>query len=287
MQTNNLTKKFISLLLTALIIATLSLIVVSAMNVNVTALAEEDYVYYSNDGAFTVDTETFTYSRKEKSTLVKVNNTFPAYYNTNDSLLNSCANVAGANLIGYYDRYYENLIPDCAPGIARGNNYTYYLMTNNLAKRQAVIDDLYIRMGTNTIEPGTDQTGYKNGLTSYVNSKGLSATYASVMTNANLDMSKVHQALSNGKPISLYLSGYNISNVYDMDDGSVTLTKSIFTTNHIMIVYGYQTVDYYNASNALIKSKTYLYVATGSDQVGQYILNNNGTINDAESLQIS
>ena len=35
-------------------------------------------------------------------------------------LVNYCANVAGANVIGYYDRYFANLIPDYTPDISRG-----------------------------------------------------------------------------------------------------------------------------------------------------------------------
>ncbi len=35
-------------------------------------------------------------------------------------LVNYCANVASANVIGYYDRYFANLIPDYTPGISRG-----------------------------------------------------------------------------------------------------------------------------------------------------------------------
>ncbi len=285
MKTNNLTHKTISLLLVAFLIATTSLFVFQLTATDTVAYASNE-IYYSDYGDYTNVTETINYSRKEESTLVRVNNTFPAYYNNNSSLLNACANVAGANLIGFYDRYYANLIPDYTPGVQRGSNYTYYAMSLNLEKKQAVIDDLYVRMGTNSVEPGTNQTGYKNGLTSYVNSKSLSIAYTSVMTNSNLDLSKLNQELSAGKPVSLYLSGYNITSVSDSGT-AVTLTKAIYTGNHIMIVYGYQTVNYYNASNVLVSSKTYLYVATGTTHLGYYVLNNNGTINDAESVYIN
>ncbi len=241
---------------------------------------------YLDDGESTTVTEYINYSTKTSSMLVRVNNTFPGYYNTNTNLTNYCANVAGANIVGFYDRYYENLIPNCVPGIARGNNYTYYAMSNNLALRQAVIDDLYVRMGTNYPNAGTSQEGFKNGLTSYMSSKGRGTSFATVMTNGALDLSKINQALASGKPVALYLSGYNITKVQDSGT-TITLSKGIFTGNHIMVVYGYWTENYYNSNNVLVKSKTYLYVATGMAQTGVYVLNNNGTINDAESVYVN
>ena len=240
---------------------------------------------YFDDGEGAVATETIEYSTKQSSPAVLLNNTFPAYYNTNNALSNSCANVAGANIIGYYDRYYENLIPDHTPGIARGNHYTYYSMANQLQKKQNIINDLYRRMGTNQPNPGTTQDGYKSGLSSYIYEKNRTVSYASVMTNRNFDLNKLHQAIENGMPVSLYLSGYNISQVHETN-GTVTISKYIYTGNHIMVVYGYQTVKYFNHNDVLINTKTYLYVATGMLQTGYYILENNGVINDAESVRI-
>lgn len=248
--------------------------------------ASNDVIYYADNGEYSQETETITYATKDTSPLFRVNNSFPAYYNMNDALTNACANVAGANLIGYYDRYFENLIPDFVPGIKRGSNYNYYPMTTNATKVQALIDELYIRMGTNSTNIGTSQTDYKNGITSYVNSKGRNVSYSSVMTGGSLDINKVQQSINNGTPVSLYLSGYNIVTLSD-NSSSASLTKYLYTGDHIMIVYGYQTIDYFDGNHNLIKSNTYLYVATGTTRSGYYLLNNNGTINDAESVHIS
>ena len=114
---------------------------------------------YSNNGESTFETEIINYSWQQTTASVMINNSFPDYYNTNNSLLNCCANVAGANIIGFYDRFYENLIPDYIPGISRGDNYSYYNMEFNLAKKQDVIIELYVRMGTNNPEAGTSQSG--------------------------------------------------------------------------------------------------------------------------------
>ncbi len=284
-------------LFTATIIAVLIFAIIllgafiCAAEKNVALAYEEDVIFYGDDtyldnGESTTVTEYINYSTKTSSAVIRVNNTFPGYYNTNTSLTNYCANVAGANLVGFYDRYYEDLIPNCVPGIARGNNYTYYAMTNNLALRQAVINDLYIKMGTNNPDAGTSQVGFKNGLTSYMSSKSRSISFVTMMTNGALDINKLSQALGSGKPVALYLSGYNITQIQDTGT-TVTLSKGIYTGNHIMIVYGYWTENYYNSSNVLLQSKTYLYVATGLPETGIYVLNNNGTINDAESVYVN
>lgn len=292
MQKNSIMQKSIFTVIIMLLLTAMLMVIPQASNIGKFAQAYSSEIYYSDDaysgngGESTVATEVINYSSKISSPTTFINNSFPAYYNTNNSLVNACANVAGANIIGFYDRFYDNLIPDHTPGVDRGTSYSYFPMTVDTAKKQAVINDLYVRMATNAPVAGTSQDGYKSGITSYTNSKGYNASFSSVMTGSSLDLSKLQQALSSGKPVSLYLSGYNITQMQDVNN-SVTLTKSLFTGNHIMIVYGLKTIDYYNSSNALIKSHTYLYVATGSTFKGYFLLNTYGTINDAESVNIS
>lgn len=289
----NLFSRTITILLTSmLLLAAFSLIVYQNMVKGIAYAASIEEIYYGDDGyagggEATLQTETFTYATQKVTASKLLNKSFPAYNNMNSALTNFCANVAGANIIGYYDRYYENLIPDCVPGVMRGTNYTYYPMANNSAKRQAVIDDLYVRMNTNVSGAGTTQAQYKNGLTSYVNAKGKSIFFSSVITNGRLDIAKLNQALNSGNPVSLYLSGYNITEIID-NNGTVTLAKSIYPNDHIMVVYGYQSVEYYGSNNKLVASKTYLYITSGIKSVtGYYVIENNGTINDAEAVSIS
>lgn len=196
---------------------------------------------YSDNGEFTIVTETLSYATKESSPIYRINSTFPNYYNK--MLNNACANVAGANLIGYYDRYYENLIPNCVTGLKRGNNYNYFSMSTISTQISDLIHELYVRMGTNAPNLGTTQEGYKNGITSYVQSKNYNVEFASVMNSDNLNFNKVQQAINNGDPISLYLSGYNIVAIND-NGINVELKKYLYTGNHIMIVYGYQILNY-------------------------------------------
>lgn len=286
-------KKLSVLFIVAIFVAT-CIFGFSAIKVS-TAEASADYqaseihygsdLNYSEDGSSYVETEEINYSTKTVTSYV-INSSFPCYYNTNPELTNACANVAGANILGYFDRYYADLIPNYTPGIQRATGYSYYSMTLNQSYKQNVIDTLYVLMSTNNPIAGTSQTQYKNGLASYVASKNLSITYNGVMSNSVFSLSMAHTQFAAGNPISLFLSGYNFTSIYD-NGSKATLTKVIYGGNHIVIAYGYQQVNYYNSNGNLIKSDLYLSISTGILSSPRfYILNNNGSLNDAEAAHI-
>lgn len=286
-------KKGFLILFTTLLFASSILFVVPQTN-GLQCFAEntsDDEIYYCDDGFMgtgqvTELTESFEFAAKEVVADVYINASFPAYYNLNDSLTNACGAVAGANVIGFYDRYFEDLIPNSAPGYLRRNKYYYTAMTLNTSVKQGVINDLFTRMGTNVSSAGVTQTGYTNGLSSYVQSKGYASSYYSVMTNSALDIDKLCQAINAGDPVSIFLLGFNLCSFSEVN-GTATIAKKIYTGNHIAIVYGYSTVNYYDSSYALVKVKTYLYVASGLVDTGYYLLNNNGSINNASAVHIS
>ena len=250
-----------------------------------TVMAYCDDTFYSELATQSVETETISYSRKEVTQYV-INTSFPNYYNSNASLTNTCANVGGANVVGYYDRYYDDLIPNCTVGITRSNRYTYYPMNINNDKIQSVIDKLYTSMKTNTKENGTSEEDCLNGLKTYVQSQGRSITYTSTMANNALNLDKFDSQLKEGNPVMLFLSGYNFVSLAD-SGSKASISKDVYSGNHIVVAYGYQKVDYYNAGNTLIKSYTYIYVSTGINGVsGFYLLNGGGKMDAAQAVAI-
>ncbi len=80
-------------------------------------------------------------------------------YTSPGGIVNACAAVAGCNIIGFYDRYYEYLIPNHTAGIL---SYGYYLY--NLADGYVfdAMRDLYYKM--NGSEAGITETNFKNGI---------------------------------------------------------------------------------------------------------------------------
>ena len=190
------------------------------------AITYSDDTLYSDMGAPNVETENFSYSRKE-TTSYMINSSFPNYFNTNLSLTNACANVAGANVVAYYDRYYDELIPNCSVGVNRSTGYTYFAMTVNKDKKQSVIDSFYKSMKTNTKNNGTTQEDFENGLKEYVQSQGRNLSYISVMSNGEFSFNNFDIELHNGRPVVLFLSGYNFASLVDLGN-QVRITTSVY-----------------------------------------------------------
>lgn len=251
-----------------------------------TTMSYSDDILYSETATQNVETETIYYSWKD-TTFYQINTSFPDYYNTNSSLTNTCANVAGANIIGYYDRYYDNLIPDYTTGILRTNGYYYYPMGFNMDKKQAMINLFYSSMKTNTKNDGTSKEDCLNGLKNYIQSQSRSITYTSVMPNGVFSLDKFDAQLRAGNPVLIFLSGYNYVE-YSDSGKQETITKNIYNGNHIVVAYGYQKVNYYDANNNLFRSNTYIYVSKGIKNVnGFYLLNSGGNIDAAEAVAIN
>lgn len=253
---------------------------------NIASAFYSDDASYSDSGDSSVTQYSFEYVGKEAQ-VYRINTSYPEFYNTNNSLTNTCANVAGLNIVGFYDRYYDNLIPDSTAGITRPTGFVYYPMGMNLSQKQAVIDYLYTSMGTNTVEPGTSQEDFEEGLATYVTSRSQNIAYESVMTGSSLDQTKYAAAFASGYPVALFLSNYNITIFTDMN-GRVSVTQYNYTGNHIMVAFGYEIVTYYDANDNVLREFTVMVVATGYSLLsGYYMLGVSGTINAAEAVIIS
>ena len=290
----NVLKQRIIICVAAVILAVITAIAVIGSTVSNVAFATDvpEEIYYGDDlYGDSVDNsesevEYINYATKNE-TIGYINNTYPDFYNLNNTLKNGCANVAGASIIGYYDRFYEDFIPDSTPGFVRNNIYNYYSMGMYQEQKQAVINTLYVDMKTNNPNAGTSQANYKLGLSAFISRKGKSASFTSVMTNGKFDLNKAIAQFNQGYPISLYLQGYNVCTIENLTNNQTRLIKVIHNANHIMIAYGYRKVDYYNENNSIVKSNIYLLISTGlMGSSGVYIVNNNGILDDAESVSV-
>jgi len=248
-------------------------------------------ISYSDSYIGKSETETINYATKNIVSYNRVNITFPECYNTNDNLENACANVAGANIINYYDRFFDDFIPDYVSGRIVKDNYVYYPMRIDINKKQTVINTLYTYMRTGLDYPGTTQAMYKQGLKQYVNEKGRNITYSTVFANNKFDINLFVSQIQMGHPVVLYMSGFNLTSINHNTNQDI-LNKCIYdNAAHIAVAYGYQKVEYFNNEGALIASKVYIEVASGIQVIatmGQYyyILGNNGVLDDAEAVNV-
>lgn len=248
----------------------------------ITAINKNSDVLYYGDGfngavLVSTESETITYATKSE-TEYSIKGGLPLYHDTS-SHTKTCANVAGAIILGFYDKTYDELIPNFTSARVIRDRVLYNVQTEAV---QAVIDSLYIKMGTNVESGGTSATDFKNGLKSYVNEKGKNITYSTVGQNGILDKTAFIGSIQNERPVALFVTKYSLIPIknFSVSETVDVLNKSKFEGNHVLVCYGIKEVNYYNSNGALIRKLTLLMVATGYRQEPLYYIefDSNGVI---------
>ena len=192
-----------------------------------------------------------------------------------------CACVAGTNVLGFYDRYDEELIPNHNSGTLFMGKYIYSSQDTAVYD---VIRQLYVDMGTDS--EGTTVQEFKNGMITYCNRKGKTITFTSCMKNGKFDYSLAKSYNEANQPVVLFCSGYNVAeidpyNQYDL------ISYYEATANHVMVGFGYKEISYTLANSTKI---TYQYMAVASGvqtkSSGYFDINYKTNINDAYALNI-
>lgn len=265
----------------------MSLLLLAAVVLPVIQPRAEVYADDGFNGASFQGNETediyFSYKEVDDGYIVSA---VPQYANSSD-YLNTCANTAGATAIGYYDRTYTNLIPDFEPGRYIRDIYMFYAQKPVI---QEVINELYVTMGTNTVGNGTTANGFRNGLKEYINDNGYNVTYPSIVSGGAPNMTSIKNMIDNKQIAVLFVSGYTLlsTNDYSKTDTHDQLYKSIYKGSHVLIVFGYHTVKYYNTSGSMFRENTMLYVATGfpSDPLARILLDDNTNLHEGNIINL-
>ncbi len=179
----------------------------------------------------------------------------PFYYQYS-AYPNSCGPVAGAIIVGFYDAYYENLIPDYYPFFSNG---MYKRMDFTTIPK--LFGELYTLMRTNVDDVGVSEEDCKNGLRAYVNNHGQNLSYSNVKGYNAINETAYVNAIKNNQPVLLFcdkMDMYTFGNnsTYDI------VVKTEFNGAHIAVGFGLYTFTYYNGNNNFRTDK-YLRVATG------------------------
>lgn len=254
----------------------------------ITANNADKAIYYGagyNGAIMTgTETETITYASKNE-TEYAIKGGLPTYYDTS-TRPKTCANVAGAIVLGYYDKTYEELIPNFTSARVIRDRILYNVQTDAV---QAVIDSLYVKMDTDSTSGGTTITGFKNGLKSYINEKGKDVTYSITGQNSQLNKTAFIQSIQNNRPVALFVSKYTLIPIMNFSVSSTedNLNKTKFEGNHVLVSYGLKEVNYYNANGTLKRQLTLLMVATGFCQEPLYYIELNSNSGMIESYSIN
>lgn len=280
-----------------------SLLVVGPVGA-VTAKAEEPHaigqdvasekIYYEEEifhGYGTmVDADYYVYCDEAKNVQPVVGVVAPSYGSGDSSLTSTCGPISGTNVIVYYDRYYPNLIPDFEPGMTDSDGDYAYFPDLGLTQSEAVLYSLYDLMKIEEVG-GTTSANFKSALQTFANNQGYSISYSSFYSSATtVNLTTLTNAINAGKIGVIMCSEYNfISSMhYDTENKRVLIAKNNSTTGHIMMVYGYKTVNYYT-NGEIIDSKTFLLVSSGyqTAEKGYMQLNDFSVIDEAWIVTVS
>ena len=208
-------------------------------------------------------TEIVDFARKDDEE-VSIKGAVPKYSNIG-VYQNTCANTAGAILLGYYEKSYDELIPNFKAARVIRDKVLFATQTDAVQK---VIDELYVKMDTNNGGNGTTINGFKNGLRQYVDEKGRNIEYTSIVSNEDLSIERYKEAIEVNKPIVLFVSKYTmipLTEIYQ-NDYSDKYNKKLYGGDHVLVAYGIREIQYYSSAGNLTKSTTLLMVATGYSQ---------------------
>ena len=204
--------------------------------------------------------------------------------------VNTCAVIAGNNLINYWAFYKPNLIPGVTvANVLFGKVY----WKGERMEISWVPEDLYVRMGTNTLGPGTTIAQFKSGITSFAAAYGnYSVTYRSVMTSGQYDISKMLTEFAADRPVAMFMNPYyNLIGAMATYSGGYDLIAHFdYTGSHTMIACGRNIYKWYDGSGGIVRQMTLLKVASGiSGMASGWIRLNEGSldVNDAFGVEIS
>ena len=202
------------------------------------------------------DVETVNFARVD-NIYIQTPNRVPLYYH--DTLQNACGPIGGGIIVGYYDKYFQNLIP----------NYTNYYTASGKYRPQdstyvpAMIQSMYTLMQTNVVAPGVSESECLDGLESYVEGKGYSISYTAVKPyNGAFSHTAYQNAINNGEPVILFCDTVQLLQISENDTYNRIIVAQE-SQDHIIVGFGYQIYRYYNTSGTNFRTDIYLAVATG------------------------
>ncbi len=196
----------------------------------------------------------------------------------------TCVPIAGANLLGFYDRYYDELIPNFTAGVVYGNYYMYKYEDSNV--KTATLQ-LAANMGlTDPAKQGASISDAKIGLTKYCKNKSRNVSFTSAMQNNTFSYEAAKSQLNANKPLIIFCSVFNLVSSGVLDNKE-TITLSICDDPHAMAVFGYMEITY-KLANGTTRVDKYLDVASGLIEFpfGRIYMGSNITIDDAYAVTI-
>lgn len=197
----------------------------------------------------------------------------------------SCANTAGAILIGYYDRFNEDLIPNYKVYRKLGASFIYKAASPEIVNLTA---ELHLLMSTDVGKQGTTYAEFEEGMKAYVTGKGYTYISTNMFSWGKFSFDKYKQSVESGKPVALFLSGFAFETGIEEISGRDVIHNDYCALTHVAVGCGYKRDTYYDSDNKEISTRTYLKVASGISgyDIGYLNINGIGNIDKAISVEI-
>ena len=244
--------------------------------------AEQSDIYGEYSDGATGSTDIISYAYRSKDSC-EIEYGLPGYYYSNN--LSSCANIAGGNVLGYYDIFYPNLIPNYETIFEINGKIKYRIQSDEVTS--IISNDLYKYMQTSE-QNGTTFENFKSGLKKYVNQQGYNAEYYETVENHKLDINAYLTEIYSGHPVAVFMAGYNITDGPFFDDGYDKVYLAYYKTMHAMAASGFMEIEYYNSANVMFRKDSYLKLCAGNSwtRIGYMRLNDKETFNHAIGIEI-
>ena len=114
-------------------------------------------------------------------------------------------------------------------------------------------------------------------------------TVEAVLPRNILTKAKTTNKLATGKPILLFCENVSLYGVGE-SDGYDYWSQSITSGAHIAVAFGYLTINYYDANDALIRTDHHIEIATGwpgNNKCGYLNANDSSWLNSAYIVNIT
>lgn len=220
--------------------------------------ALDSQALYAEDSNYYTQSETIYYTNKTESSY-NLAVLYPEYVSA--GLTNSCVPASAASILGYYTRYFPQLIPGFTPGYLLSGYYLYYASPTEI---QPVINTLYNYMNTNIGgRIGTTIADFKTGMHRYVNEKGRVMILNSCMQGSNFNMTVAKQRLESGQPLILFLDTLTVATISSSTSDSINYL--VINACHAIAGFGYREITY-TLTNGQTRIDKYIAVSTGLSQ---------------------
>lgn len=249
----------------------------NGVEVNKSTLENEPHYLGIGTGMTTTQKQIYYTSKSENK--YQVCTVPPDYYAVD--LTGACVAAAGGNIIMYYDRFVESLIPDYTPGRQLGTLYQYKGANDTT---NSVISTLYTDMqGTSA---GISVANFKSGLQAYCTRNGATATFTSCMSNGTLNYAGLKTKVSANIPVIIFVERLTLSDIGELSGYDDYVIMSGYAM-HALVAFGYNEITYTLSDGTTSLNKLVL-TASGYAEMPKAYLNIDNTLiaDDAYSVSI-